>query len=77
MLMMMAHMGRNSFTPFILNCSSRWRWVVIFLMLQPLFRQRTPGLDMTLGWPLNQSECSVEVKNLLYLRGIGPRFSSP
>ena len=27
-------------------------------------------LHMRLGWPLNQSECFVEVKNLLYLQGI-------
>jgi len=33
-----------------------------------LITQRTPGLDMMLGWLLNQSECFVEVKNILYLR---------
>jgi len=38
-LMTMACPGRNSFTPIILNCSFRWRWVIRFWMLQPLFHQ--------------------------------------
>jgi len=51
-----------------------------FLMLQPLFHQRKNSwypLNVRLGWPLNQSECFVEVKNLLNFQGIWPGFSSP
>ena len=76
----MACRGRNSFTPTILNRSFRWRWVVRFIMVQPLFHQTKNSwypLNMRLGWPLNQSECFVEVKNLLNLQGIWPWFSGP
>ena len=34
----MTRTGRNSFTP-VLNRSFRWRWVIRYLMLQPLFHQ--------------------------------------
>jgi hypothetical protein len=66
----MACTGRNNFIALIFNPSSRWRWVVRLLMLQPLFDRRKDSwypLNMRLGWPLNQSKCWVEIKNLQYL----------
>ena len=78
-LMTMAHMGRDSFTPIILHYNFRWRWVVRFLNAATTFpsNKELVPLNMRVGWPLNQSECSVEGNNLLYLRGIWRRLPRP
>ena len=76
MLVTMACTGRNNFTALVLNRSSRWRWVVGLLTLQPLFNQRE-NFWCPLGWPLNQAKCCAGMQNLLYWQGIGPGLSVP
>ena len=61
-------------TPFILNFSTRWRWVVNLTLQLPYPRQRTrQSLTRRLSVPHSRSGCFGEEKNLLLLPGFEPR----
>jgi len=71
---MKTYRGSKCIVPLILNHSSRWRSVAIFMpqLLEPWGKE----LDTRLDGPQTQSGCSGEEKHFLPLPGTEPRLSS-